>query len=285
MVKCSNCGSFAEDDIKICLKCGRKLNAVDLNLNSHLHYNLDFSQPEEIQNEIRGYFFKIMRYRVENELDAKGYRNYFDHFHSSGFYKKFDLRSKQLVEEVISMNAENKPSSQHEIDSYLSQVLESFVDYFIIAFCKPLHRMLLPEAILRYGNVQKEKVDLGQMILEYLDFNNEKDKIYTDFLTMPVNKLKNAKEAFLFGEKDEKLFFICDQTVFKSCKEGFAMTDEALYWKPHFNEVGKVVYKEIKSVKREGEWITINEQFFNVNKSMNYKMMKLLQKLQNILNC
>ena len=91
MKKCSKCGSDVQDDIKICLTCGHKIDAVDGILNDQLHYKLDFSKPEEIPNQIRDYFFRVMRYRVENELDGKGYRNYFDLFHSSGFYKKFDF--------------------------------------------------------------------------------------------------------------------------------------------------------------------------------------------------
>ncbi len=280
-MKCSNCGSDNPEDIKICLSCGHDLKSVAVLVKDKLLFELDFDQPSILSNQIRDYFFKTLRFRIETELDPKGYRKYFDHFHSSGFYKKFDIRLQQLAEEVLTIHSQ-EPSNLHKIDLLLDQTIESFIDYFVVFYCEPIHKLKLPEAILRYGNIQKEALDLGQMILDFLDFENEKDKVFTDFLNMPAGKLTNANEAFLFAEKEEKLYFICDQTVFGSCKEGFAMTDQALYWKAHFNEPGKVRFDDLEKVKKEGEWITINGQFFNVNKTMNYKMMKLLQKIQTL---
>ena len=51
----------------------------------------------------------------------------------------------------------------------------------------------------------------------------------------------------------------------------------------HFNEAQSVRYTELKEVRKEAEWIKINDQFFNVNKQMNIKMMKLLHKIMRIL--
>ena len=281
MVKCENCGSSNPGDIKICLTCGLDLKK-GLEKNNSLSILFDFAKPDEIENQIRDYFFKTLRFQVESELDPKGYRNYFDHYHSSDFYKKVDLRLPQITEEVLSIHAENGSSNLTQIENLVDRTLHSFLDYFIIVFCEPLHKMKLPEAILRYENVRKVSLDLKQMIFDFLDFDNEKDKIYTDFLKMPLVKLNNAKDVFLPIEEEESIIFICDQTVFGSCKEGYAMTDKALYWKPHFNDPGKVRFTEIKSINHEGEWITINDQFFNVNKTLNYKMTKLLQKIQSL---
>ena len=281
MVKCDNCGSSNPEDIKICLSCGSSLKS-SVTKNDSLAIIFDFSAPDEIENQIRDYFFKIMRFQVESELDPKGYRNYFDHYHKSGFYKKVDIRLPQLAEEVLTIHAENDPIALRESENYVDQSLRTFLDYFIIVFCESLHKMKLPESMLRYENIQNSNFDLKQMILDFLDFENEKDKVYLDFISMPLEKLNNTKEAFLFTAKDEKIIFICDQTVFGSCKEGYAMSDKALYWKPHFNEPGKVNFEEIKSIILEAEWVTINEQFFNVNKTLNYKMTKLLQKIQSL---
>lgn len=280
MIICNNCGATNQEDVKICLTCGQSLKNESVLVKNHFGYDLDFNQPENLPGQIRDYFFKIMRFRIETELDPKGYRKYFDHFHSSGFYKKFDLKAARLTEEAVEIYSQNEPLRLEKIDRLLGKTFESLLDYFIVAYCEPLHKMKLPDAILRYENVSSETLDLGQIILDFLDLEHEHDKCYTDFLKLPANKLNNAKEAFLFSEKEEDLFLICDQTVFGSCKEGFALTDKALYWKAHFNEPGKVFYNEIAEIRREAEWITINGQFFNVNKTMNYKMILLLKKLK-----
>jgi len=96
---------------------------------------------------------------------------------------------------------------------------------------------------------------------------------------MPINKLKNASQAFLFPAKDEKIMLIADQTIFGSCKEGFAMTENGLYGKAHFESPQKVYYKDIREIKKEQNWIAVNGLFFNINPSVNVKMLKLLRKL------
>ena len=279
---CNNCGSDNQEDIKICLVCGHHLKGESILVKNQYGYHLDFNDSENLPGQIRDYFFKIMRFRVETELDSKAYRKYFDHFHSSGFYKKFDVRALQLAEELTAINTQNDVFRPKQVDTYLNRVLEGLLDYFVIVYCEPVHRMKLPDAILRYENHTTQVLDLKLMILDFLDFEHGKDKCYTDFLKMKPGKFKNAQEAFLFAGREEALFLICDQTIFGSCKEGFAMTDKALYWKAHFNNPGKVSYKQLNEIKREAEWITINGQFFNVNKTMNYKMTLLLKKLKTI---
>ena len=280
MKKCNFCAANNPEDIKICLNCGRNLNSLGVDVLDG--YQLDFSDQDTLENQIRESFFKKLRYQVENELDTKAYRKYFDHFHASGFYKKFNIRSNQLAEEFMEIHEEQAFESIADIFQKLDQTLNEFVNFFIIVHCQPLHKMALPSAILRYETIVEKDLDLKKMIFDFLDFGREKDKVYDNFSVVPDNKLKNAKEAFLFIEDDEDLFFICDQTIFGSCKEGFAMTDKCLYWKAHFNEASKVAFKDLRNIEKEGEWIVVNGNFFNVNKTMNYKMMKLLQKLQSL---
>ena len=59
------------------------------------------------------------------------------------------------------------------------------------------------------------------------------------------------------------------------------MTDLALYWKAHLHPPQQVFYTDLKTIIRDnGDWITINDQYFNVSPLMNLKMFKLLRKLQ-----
>ena len=59
------------------------------------------------------------------------------------------------------------------------------------------------------------------------------------------------------------------------------MSNEGLYWKAHLHPAGQVLYKDLQEVVRDnGDWITINGHYFNVNPSLNFKLFKLLKKLQ-----
>ena len=77
---------------------------------------------------------------------------------------------------------------------------------------------------------------------------------------MPVAKIRNASQNFLFPSRDEPILVICDQTVFGSCREGFAFTTKALYWKAHFNKAQKVYFKELYENNRQ---IQVHTSFWN----------------------
>ena len=154
------------------------------------------------------------------------------------------------------------------------------LDYFIIRYCQDLNEIPLPEAILKYQDLSLEQIDLFEMIPDYLNFDQEEEKVFTDFLKMPLDKLKNASQSFLFPQKNEKILFICDQSLLGSCKEGFAMTEKALYWKAHLEKARVVQYNQLAKIERTKDWINVNDHFFNVNPSLNLKMMKLLKKLR-----
>ena len=262
-----------------CTQCGKGLKQEVLN-GYEAKYLLDFRETATLTRQIRAHFFDELQKVVEAELDHRGYRKYFDHFYKCGLYKKFDVRTEQLAEEVYGIHCRQNGREQEEIDGLLQHSFQSFIDYYLIVYAEPIHQLQLPQAILRYQDAEWGSVDQRQMILDFLDFANEPDKVYTDFFRIPERKVRNASQSFLFPQADEKVFFICDQTVFGSCKEGFAMTDRGLYWKSHFNPAQQVQYADLENIRRESEWLRINDQFFNVSKSINVKMLKLLKRIR-----
>lgn len=88
------------------------------------------------------------------------------------------------------------------------------------------------------------------------------------------------RTLFLLPKKGETLYFICDLSILGNCKDGFAMTNDCIYWKTPLEEKQRVFYKKIKGVKRQEDWITINGIFFSANKSLNMKLIRLLKKLK-----
>jgi hypothetical protein len=97
---------------------------------------------------------------------------------------------------------------------------------------------------------------------------------------MRSDLLANACRSFLAAEAKERVYFICDLSLRSNCREGFAMTDKALYWRSVLDKPRRVAYSDLKNVRVEKEWITINGHFFNANRSLNLKMCKLLKKLK-----
>lgn len=293
---CSNCGKAVAQAVLVCVFCeaANLPNAVDCQRcgqafklakeeNYTIKYPLDFRETGTLEQQIRAQFFKEFQQVVEAEINRHAYRKYFDLFYKSGFYKKFDIRTRQLVEEVYSIHRRQNERVNRDIDQLLSHSFRAFIDHFIIVYGESLHQMKLPQAILRYQDAKLESINLRQMIFDYLDFEWETETIYTDFIKMSTTKLKNASQSFLFPKQTEKIFFICDQTVFGSCKEGFAMTEDGLYWKSHFNPPQQIQYSELEDIRRESEWLSIDGKFFNVSKSMNVKMLKLLKKIKHIM--
>lgn len=282
---CSNCKHSIEEGSKFCNHCGAKIEEIPVSFEAETaKYAIDFRETLTLSKQIRSLFFKELEVVVKEEIspNQKVYRAYFDQFYKSDFYKEFDLRTEQLAEEIYSIHSGSSDNKQAQIDALLHQNYFGFIDHFLVRYCEPLHKVKLPEASLKYTNVKLDKLNKREMILDYLDFENEPDKVYTDFFKIPTNKVKNAVESFLFAQNQEKIYFICDQTIFGSCREGFAMTEQALHWKSHFNPPQSVFYDELNEIKIEAEWISINGLFFNVHKSINLKMLRLLKKLKSL---
>ena len=133
----------------------------------------------------------------------------------------------------------------------LNTAFTDLTDYFVIHYCPDLNDIPLPEEILKYQNISPEKTDLSELVTDYLDFKNENERAHFDFVKMPLQRMRNASKSFLFPEKGEKIFFICDQTLLGNGKEGFAMTEKALYWKMPFENPERVYYRNLKLIVPE----------------------------------
>lgn len=280
MINCSKCQTPLPKGAKFCFNCGAKQEKAQTTYQPlEVNYALDFNQA--IDKQIADLFFQALQTRVETEHEANRYPDYMEVLYNSGFRDTVQMRSQQLAEQAQAL-ANTELAAEFKISNLLETAYDDLLDYFIIHFCKDLNKVILPEAILKYQYVQLHEIDLFQMVMDYLDFTREDETIYTDFLLMPIDKLRNAGKSFLFPEKNERILFICDQTMFGSVKEGFAMTDKALYWKASLQKSRAIPYTQLATIERQSDWLHINGYFFNVNESLNLKMMKLLKKLKSM---
>jgi hypothetical protein len=236
---------------------------------------------DNIEEELFQKFADAFEKQVKTEQNPAKYNTYVDRFETSDFKLSFEIRIKQLAEEIQKIR-QDKSNLLKDENALLEHTFTELTADCIVLYCQDLNDVPLSENILQYQNITPENIDLSAMILDYLDFENESERIDFDFIKMPVKRLQNASKNFLFPAKGEKIFFICDQTILGSAKEGFAMTEKAIYWKMQFETAQRVYYKNLQTIEQQKDWITINDMFFNANPSLNVKLLKLLEKLKTI---
>lgn len=283
VMDCSNCNTTNPTDSRFCTNCGFDFSIEKTNPHTYqAKYPINFSEASNISEQIKVYFFRFFKNKIKEEQNLNRYDEYLKKLYTSEYGKNLEMRMQHLAEESYSIHASQETAIPQKVDVLLAKSFDSQLNHFISMYCKDINEFEIPEETLAYDDARKGEIDLQTMILHFLDLNKEKETFYTDFILMPINKLKNASQAFLFPAKDEKIMLIADQTIFGSCKEGFALTEKGLYWKAHFESPQKVYFKDIRKIKKEKDWISVNGLFFNVNPSVNVKMLKLLRKLSEL---
>jgi hypothetical protein len=284
---CVHCNKLNEEEAAFCIHCGEvlKMNRENEGHSNRVHsiysakYPLDFGESVRLPVQFRTYFLKTLRERLEAEGNSDYFDDYVNTFYDSSFLKSFDNEAKDMAEQSYLLHSDQSPNAAREVDEYLSEKFETLLNRFLIIEAGDVHDSPLSEKVMQYQDRSIADQYLGDMILDYLNLEEEQEKWYSNTNDMPKLKLKNALDFFLFADAIEKVFLICDQTIFGSCREGFALTDKNLYWKAHFNKPQQLNYKEIKSIELSEEWLVINGKFFNANPAINVKMMHLLKKL------
>lgn len=271
---CINCKTELPDEAKFCYNCGIPQPQVN---EPKIEYAYHLDIEKDLAPQIVDLFFRAFQKRIEEEHRAEQHKEYVELLYKVGFRESVQLRADQMAR-TIEKEELDVVTRQH----LLEDSFEGLMDYFIIHYAKDLNAIELPDQILKYEGLPLAQMDLFQLIMDYLHFEVEEETLYTDFFQMPAKKVRNASKSFLFAESNERIFFICDQSVLGSCKEGFAMTEQALYWKMPLQKAERVYYDKIQDVKKEKNWLMINGMFFNVSPSINLKMMKLLKKLKRL---
>lgn len=236
----------------------------------------------QLEKEIYDTFFIYLKQKIKEEQDIKNWELYLHRLEVSEFKIAFEIRTKHLAEDVQKL--QEKYGTTHEkAQTPILKFYNDLSDFFLIHYCSDLNTVVLSEKILQYQTMNSSEVSLVQMCLDYLNFEEEEGTTYyTDFIEMPLDRLRVAGKSFLFPEKEEKIVLICDQSVTGSLKEGFAITEKGLYWKMHFEKPRKLLFDNFQEVVAEKDWIKINGQFFNADRSLNVKMMKLLRKINDL---
>lgn len=285
MRNCQFCDKELLEAARFCHHCGAKVkipaaNPAEQTITYEAKYPLNFREVKGLSSEIKQYFVQALDRRIKETQNPSKKKHYMNRLMQSDFQKVFDLRARQLAEEAYTIHSKQGTTVPQEVDQLLTKSFDGLLDFFMVKYCQDLNEVNIPDEALKYEGKKKEETDMQKMVVDFLDLESEDVKIYTDFITMPLRKLQNASRNFLFPAKDEKVLLIADQTVFGTCREGFALTEDAIYWKSHFKDPQKVFYHQIETIKKEKDWLLINDIFFNVNPTINGKMVFLLNRLK-----
>ena len=281
-MKCHQCHTDLPVGAKFCFNCGAKQIFADSSQQRE-----ETKEPtlidlaKDIPQQLGTLFVQALQQRVEEEHQHSQVQDYSERLYASGF-RDIVYRRAGILAGHFEEKAKNSWMPE-EVNDKIEDFLESLLDLFIIRYCKDINTITLSEKVLQYQNMKPEDINHFQMVMDYLSFDEEPlETVYTDFLSMPVDGLKNASKFFLFPSQGERIWFICDQSLIGICKEGFAMTQYGLYWKAQLQTARAVQYAGLDSIKKEKNWLLINGHFFNASPSINYKLIRLLKQLKRL---
>ena len=275
MHKCWNCDTELPPNARFCVNCGARQHQEVAQATK------GFTLPEDIELQLNEAFFDALLVEITEQQNPNLYDQYRERMYDSGFRDILLRKIQQFVEHLKELE---KTAALTELILKVEQqaLFTDLLDFYIVHFCKDLNVHPISERILQYQGKKWENIQLLPFLLDYLDFDREEETYYIDFLKMPMEKIRNASRFFLFPETEERILLICDQSAFGSCKEGFAFTDKALYWKAYLEKARVVHFDQLRLLEKNKEWITINGFFFNVNQGFNIKMLKLLRKIKDL---
>lgn len=275
MKLCPHCQTAMSLKARYCPNCGaEQIEAEEAPLEYIL---LDIDQP--VAGQFSGQFFLALKQRIQEEHGGENYLAFSERVYESGFRDTIAQQAQVLQEAINQLDAQGR-ADYRKINRAAKLQLEDLLDAFIIQFCPDLTQVQLPDAILKHHSAQATKSELKTLIMDYLDLDQENERSYTNRADVPLEGLKNARTTYLFPNRDEVFYLLVDTSITGNGKTGFAMTDQALYWKVPFQKARQVNYQQIESVVMEKNWLLINQQFFNVNSSLNLKVLKLLKKIR-----
>ncbi|RME91912.1 MAG: hypothetical protein D6772_17660, partial [Bacteroidetes bacterium] len=190
-----------------------------------------------------------------------------------------ELVQRRFLHWIDKLSIPQTPAENAQALRELHYLIDDLLDFFFVQHTADLNVVVIPQVVLRYQQLPEDFVAHQQFCLDLLDFERESEQVYTSVLELTEDQVRNVTRHFLSPEPDERIWFICDQSLLGKLRKGFAMTNKALYWKSRFQGAQRVYYHKLRSLTKEKEWLLINDLYFNATPSLNTKLIWLLRKL------
>jgi len=239
-------------------------------------YPLSFQDTNSLPAQINTHFLKTLQRRVHLDYSNTSFSDYVAIFHESEFKSFFDQKASILAEATYTIHAKQMPTEKLDIDILLNSNFDRLLHQFLSQYCQQLTGDSLPATTTLYDN--STVAHDQQTALDFLHLDDQRKKFYIDLETMSPMNLQNARDSFLFAQADETIHLIFDQTIYGSCREGFALTDKGLYWKSHFKQPQQVYFDDLKILEKMGSGLNVNNLFFDVNTGVNERVFLFLQR-------
>lgn len=319
-VLCTNCGSVLPEGAKFCPQCGHPVeephSEVDEESDQRKSENSKQASPFESREQIaadnnrpvpgvtsppagpdefegidwngslmsdfRALFKELFHQRVQDYFGESAVARYESARRQSEFKQTVSTQLAALADWV--RNNRSLPAWQNKLGyDRLLIASEALIEFFLVEEAKNIHGGIWPQRLLRHQTSHWGDVDLFSLVMDYLDFSSEEESIYTDFVRMPARVLRNVTNRYLSATMDERVLFVCDQSLLGNGKDGYAMTDVAIYWRPVLQGPHRLLYQDIDQLSIKADHLNINGLFFDAGKSLNFKMALLLRRLSTLI--
>lgn len=271
--------------MKTCLQC-----KVELPAQAKFCWNCGLEQPlatvredkwqdlfdfhTELLPQLNKRWTSLLKEIMEQQLGVADKEIWQEKLYETGFRDLVHRRLGQFAEKSM-------PTTSADRQAWLQawhRLAWDLVEHFLIAHGQDWLPAPINSSLLKQQSRILGPDNSREAILDYLQPDEEAVSFFTEFISMPLEKLKNASQYFLFPEKTERIWLIADLSLFGSLKEGFAFTERGLYWKNQLQAPQQVIYAQLQQVDREKEWLLINQHFFHASPSLNMKIWLLLRR-------
>lgn len=305
---CSNCGTLLPAQARFCFNCGAAQSELvaqppplpiqqateEIELEEEptaekLPEIVPSTGPDawgidwggSLISDFRSFFRQRFVQRVTDYFGLKAVSVYEEHRQASDFQDTVSAQLSALADWVRLHR--QQPAWSNELGRLrLLAAVEALIEFFLVEGSVELHRGIWPQRLLRHQAKDWNSVDLFAMVMDYLNFTEESEEVYTDFVQMPAKVLRNASKQYLRAAKDERVLFVCDQSLLGTGKQGFAMTDVAIYWRPVLQSANSLLYQDIETVVVKGDHLLINGRYFDGGQRLNRKLALLLRRLKTL---
>lgn len=286
---CAACAQPNPVQAKFCVACGHQLGAAveaeeqAQEMSRAARFRLDFQDWTTFPTQIKQHFMAYLAEALAQDGEEKRLGQYVAAFERSGFRQKvFEERALALTTQAEQLIATAPLTAIYDIDALLAQNFAAAYLEFLVEYAQDISPAPLSKLVLLHE--KNKNIRISALIHDYLDLPQERDiTAYRQMLEIPLPKLKNAQNSFFNPTRSGEypLVFI-DQTIWGSGNDGLILSEFALYWKTAFHSAARVAYADLHSIVRKDKYLEINNIYLNVTPTVNFKLLKLLQKLQHI---